>query len=155
MSSPNSKKKNANFVPRKKILCRKELCRGKTRVFSDQFSHSGVCNSLRPHELQHARPPCPSPTPGVYSNSCPLNRWCHPTVSSSVMPFSSCLQSFPALWIFSKESALYIRWPKCWSFSFNISSSNKYSGLISFRMDWFGSPCSPRDSQESSPTPLL
>ena len=53
------------------------------------------------------------------------------------MPFSSCLQSFPASWIFSKESALYIRWPKCWSFSFNISPSNEYSGLISFRIDWF------------------
>ena len=96
MSSPNSKKKNANFVPRRKILWRKELCRGKTRVFSDQFSRSGLCDSFRPHELQHARPPCPSPTPGLYSDSCPLSRWCHPTISSSVMPFSSCLQSFPA-----------------------------------------------------------
>ena len=61
-----------------------------------QFSHSVMSNSLRPHGLQHARPPCPSPTPGVYSNSCPLNRWCHPTISYSVVPFSSCLQSFPA-----------------------------------------------------------
>ena len=61
-----------------------------------QFSGSVVSNSLRPHEPQHARPPCPSPTPGVYSNSCPLNRWCHPITSSSVFPFSSHLQSFPA-----------------------------------------------------------
>ena len=64
--------------------------------YSVQFSHSVVSDSLRPHGLQHIRPPCPSPTPGVYSNSCPLTRWCHPTISSSVVPFSSCLQSFPA-----------------------------------------------------------
>ena len=63
---------------------------------SVQFSHSVVSYSLWPHGLQHTRPPCPSPTPGVYSNSCPLTRWCHPTISSSVIPFSSCLQSFPA-----------------------------------------------------------
>ena len=61
-----------------------------------QFSCSVVSSSLKPHGLQHARPPCPSPTPGVYSNSCPLSQWCHPTISSSVVPFSSCLQSFPA-----------------------------------------------------------
>ena len=61
-----------------------------------QFSHSVVSDSLRSQGLQHASPPCPSPTPGVYSNSCPLNRWCHPTNSSSVTPFSSRLQSFPA-----------------------------------------------------------
>ena len=60
-----------------------------------QFSHSVVSDSLRPHGVQHARPPCPSPTPRVYSNSCPFNQWCHPTISSSVVPFSSCLQSFP------------------------------------------------------------
>ena len=62
-----------------------------------QFSHSVVSDSLWPHGLQHARPPCPSPTPGVYPNSRPLSRWCHPTISSSVVPFSSHLQSFPAL----------------------------------------------------------
>ena len=61
-----------------------------------QFSHSVLSNSLWPHGLQHARPSCPSPTPGVYPNSCPLSQWCHPTISSSVVPFSSCLQSFPA-----------------------------------------------------------
>ena len=65
-------------------------------VSSVQCSRSVVSDSLRPHGLQHARPPCPSPTPGVYSNSCPLSRWCHPTSSSSVVPFSSCLQPFPA-----------------------------------------------------------
>ena len=63
---------------------------------SVQFSHSVVSDSLWPHELQHSRPPCPSPIPGVYPNPCPSSRWCHPTVSSSVFPFSSCLQSFPA-----------------------------------------------------------
>ena len=63
---------------------------------SVQFTRSVVPDSLRPHELQHARPPCPSPTPGVYSNSCPLSRWCHPAISSSVVPFSSCPQSLPA-----------------------------------------------------------
>ena len=68
-----------------------------TKWFSSvQFSHSVVSNSLRRHGLQHARPPSPSPTPGVYPNSCPLSRWCNPTISSSVVPFSSCLQSFPA-----------------------------------------------------------
>ena len=61
---------------------------------SVQFSHSAVCYSLRPHGLQHAWPPCPSPTPGVYSNSCPLSQWCHPTILSSAVPFS-CFQSFP------------------------------------------------------------
>ena len=63
---------------------------------SVQCSCSVVSDSLWPHGLQHARPPCPSPTPGACSNSCPLNQWCHPTISSSVVPFSSCLQSFPA-----------------------------------------------------------
>ena len=63
---------------------------------SVQFSHSVGSDSLRPHGLQHAWSPCPSPTPGVYQNSCPLSRWCHPTISSSAIPFSSCLQSFPA-----------------------------------------------------------
>ena len=63
---------------------------------SVQFSHSVVSDSLWPHELQHASPPCPSPTPRAYPNSCPLNRWCHPTIPSSVVPFSSCPQSFPS-----------------------------------------------------------
>ena len=68
---------------------------GSQRSFSSvQFSHSVVSDSLWPHESQHTRLPCPSPTPGVYPNSCPLSRWCHPTISSSVVPFSSCLQSF-------------------------------------------------------------
>ena len=67
-----------------------------TYYLSVQFSHSVVSDSLQSHEPQHARPPCPSPTPGVHPNSCPLSRWCHPAISSSVIPFSSCPQSFPA-----------------------------------------------------------
>jgi len=95
-----------------------------------------MSDSLQPHELQHARPPCPTPTPRAYPNSCPLSRWCHPIISSSVIPFSSFPQSFPASG--SNESAFRIRWPKYWSFSFSISPSNEYSGLISFRTDWLG-----------------
>ena len=95
-----------------------------------------MSDSLQSHGLQHARPPCPSPTPRAYSNSCPLSRWCHPTISSSVIPFSSCIQSFPASESFPM-SVLHIRWPKYWSFSLSISPSSEYSGLISFRMNWF------------------
>ena len=95
------------------------------------------CPTLRPHQPQHTRPPCPPLTPAVYSNSCPSSQWCHPTISSSVVPFFSCLQSFPVLRAFSNESALHIRWPKYWNFSFSISPSSEYSGLISFRIDWF------------------
>ena len=75
------------------VLLRNELGIRETSV---QFSRSVVFDSLRPHEPQHARPPCPSPTPGVHPNPRPLSQWCHPTISSSVVPFSSCLQSFPA-----------------------------------------------------------
>ena len=92
-----------------------------------------MSNSLQPHELQHARPPCPLPIPGVYSNSCPLSQWC-----------------LPAIRVFSNESTLHMSWPKYGSFSFSISPSNEYSRLISFRIDWFDLLA---DSQESSPTP--
>ena len=73
---------------------------GLNLISSVQFSCSVVSDSLRPHELQHTRPPCPSPTPRVYSNPCPSSRWCHPTISSSVIPFSSCPQSLPTSWSF-------------------------------------------------------
>ena len=102
------------------------------------FQFSSVaqsCPTLRPHGLQHARLPCPSPTPRAYSNSCPLSWCCHPTISSSVIPISSRLQSFPASGSFSNESVPHIRCPKYQSFSFSISSFNENSGLISFRMD--------------------
>ena len=95
-----------------------------------------MSDSLQPQEPQHARPPCLSPTPRVYPNSCPLSQWCHPIISSSVVPFSPCLQSFPVSGSFQTGQLLHIRWPKYWSFSFNISPSNEHSGLISFRMDW-------------------
>ena len=192
-----------------------ELISYAPRLFrnSVQFSCSVVSDSSRPHGPQHARPPCPSPAPGVYSNSSPLSGWCHPTISSSAIPFS-CPQFFPAsvfsnepvlciMWpkywsfsisllghvrlfaapwttarwaslsitnsrspsklisigwvilsnylilchplllsifpsirVFSNESALWVRWPKYWSFSFSISPSNEHPGLISLRMDW-------------------
>ena len=76
-------------------------------------------------------------SPEVCSDSCPLSWWCHPAISSSVTPFSSCPQSFPASGSFPRELSLRIRWPKYWSFSFSISPSNEYSGLISFRIGWF------------------
>ena len=110
---------------------------------SNLFICSVVSDSLWPHGLQHARLPYPSPSPGVCSDSCPSNWWCHPTISSFVAPFFSSLQSFllpsilPSIWVFSRELALHIRWPKYWCFSFSIRSSNEYSGLISFRIDWF------------------
>ena len=118
---------------------------GLPQFSSVHFSCSVISDSLQSHGLQHARPPCPSPATGACSNSCPLSRWCHPTISSSVVPFSSCLQSFPASGSFSSESVVHIRWPKYWSFSF--SPSNEYSGLISFRSGLFDL------TQESSPTP--
>ena len=102
---------------------------------SVQFSHLVMSDSLRPREPQHARPPCPSPTPRVYPNSCPSSWWSiqpsHPLPSPSPPA-----PLFPSTRVFSNESALHIRWPKYWSFSFNISPSNEHPVLISFRMDW-------------------
>ena len=102
----------------------------------NQFSYSVMSDSLRPHELQHARPSCPSPTPGVHSDSHPSSQLCHPAISSSVVPLSSCPQSLTASESFSNESTLCMRWPKYWSFSFSIIPSKEHPGLISFRMDW-------------------
>ena len=113
-----------------------------------------MSDSLRPHGLQHTRLLCPSVSLGVCSNSWPLSQCCYLTISSSAALFSFCLQSF-AVSVFSSELAPCIRWPRYWSFSFSISisPSNEYSGLISFRIDFVCSPCCPRDSQKSSPTP--
>ena len=121
-------------------------------VFSSvQFSHSVMSDSLQPHESQHVRPPCLSPTPGVHPNSCPLSWWCHPAISSSVVPFSSCPQSLPASESFLM-SQLFV-----WGGQ-SIGISALASVLPKNTQDWSplglaGSPCSPRDSQESSPTP--
>ena len=115
------------------------------------FSHSVMSDFLQPHGLQHSRPPCLSPTPRVYPNSCPLSQWCHPTISSSVIPFSSCLLffspsgSFKMSWLFTSgghsngasDSASVL-----WIFGVDFM----YNWLV-----WF--PCSPKDSQESFPTP--
>ena len=122
-----------------------------TCIYTDQFSSvAQSCPTLRLHGLKHTRPPCPSPTPRVYSNSCLLSRWCHPTVSSSVIPFS-WLQSCPALGSF-QVSQLFASGGQ----SIGVSAST--SVLPMNVQDWFplgrtGSiSCSPRDSQESSPT---
>ena len=102
---------------------------------SVQFSRSVVSNSLHTHESQHARPSCPSPTPRVHPNPRLLSRWCHPAISSSVIPFSSFPQSLPASGSFPMSQHC-MKWPKYWSFSFSISPSNEHPGLISFGMDW-------------------
>ena len=121
-------------------------------VKSVQFSCSVVSDPLRPHGLQHARLPCPSPTPGACSNSCELNQWWHPTISSSVIPFSSCLQSFPASGAFPMSQFFT-------SGGQSIGVSASASVLPMNNQDWFPlgltvwSPFSPRDLQESSPTP--
>ena len=121
----------------------KELAQTYINV-SDQISRSVMSDSLQPHESQHDRPSCPSPSPGVYSNSCPSSQWYHPAMSSSVVPFFSCPQSLP-----TSES-----FPMNQLFSWGGQSTG-VSALASFlpknTQGW--SPCSPRDSQESSPTP--
>ena len=95
-----------------------------------------MSDSLQPHGLQHSRLPCPSPTPGAYSNSCPSRQRCHPAISSSVAPLLLPPSIFPSIRVFPNESVLRIRGPKYWSFSFSISPSNEHPGLISFKMDW-------------------
>ena len=114
---------NANDInscnQRTSYLCRvlplpRDFFHGFTSV---QFSHSVMSNSLLPHGLQHTRSPCPSPTPGACSNSCPSRRWCHPTISSSVVPFSSCLQSFPASGSFPMSQVFASGGPEYWSFN--------------------------------------
>ena len=101
-------------------------------VLSVQLSHSVMSDSLWPHGLQHTRPPCPSPTPGAYPNSCPLSRWCQPTISPSVIPFSSCPQSFPASGS-SQMSQLFTPGGQ----SFNISPSSETQDWSPIRADYF------------------
>ena len=106
-----------------------------TMKYSVQFSRSVMSDSLQPHELQHARPPCPSPTPGVYSTH--AHR-----VGDAIQPSHTLSSPLllppipPSIRVFSNESTVHMRWPQYWSFSFSISPSNEYPGLISFRMDW-------------------
>ena len=95
-----------------------------------------MSNSLWPHESQHARPSCPSPTLRVYPNSYPSSWWCHPAISSSVCPLLLLPPIRHSIRVFASESTPCMRWPKYWSFSFSISPSNEHPGLISFRMDW-------------------
>ena len=109
------------------------MARTFTLFSSVQFSHSVVSDSLRPHESQHARPPCP--TPRVHRNSCASSRRCHPDISSSVIPFSSCPQSLPATGSFPM-SQLFASGGQSIGFSLSISPSNEHPGLISFRTDW-------------------
>ena len=97
------------------------LCHWPGSTHDFQFSLvTQSCPTLWPHGPQHTRPPCPSPTPRIYPNSCPLSRWCHPTISSLCRPLLLLPSIFPSIRVFSNESALHIKWPKYWSFSFNI-----------------------------------
>ena len=91
-----------------------------------EFSRSVMSDSLPPHESQHTRPPCPSPTPGVHSDSRPSSQWCHPAISSSVVPLPLLPPIPPSIRVFSNESTFHMRWPKYWSFSFSISPSNEH-----------------------------
>ena len=121
--------KNLNQkIPRVSLL-KLIKARKKSYCFS---SVAQSCPTLQSHGLQHARPSCPSLTPRVYSNLCPLSRWCHLCCPLLLPP-----SIFPSIRVFSNKSVLCIRWSKYWNFSFSISPSNEYSGLISFRMDWF------------------
>ena len=126
-----------SFLPRSKSLLISWLQSPSAVIFSSvQFSCSVVSDSLRPHESQHARPPRPSPTPGVYKLM---------SVESVILynhlilcrPLLLLPSIFPSIGVFSNESVLHIRWPKYWSFSFSISPSNEHSGLTSFWIDWF------------------
>ena len=128
-------------------ICQLVLIRGKTSfsnvydrrqfcISSVQFSHSFVSDSLQPHGLQHARPPCPSLTPGVYPNSCLIDSVIPSNHLSLCHPFLLPPSIVPSIRVFSNESVLCIRWPKYWNFSFNISPSNEHSELIFFKVDW-------------------
>ena len=124
---------NHEFIIAKFRLKLKKV--GKTTRPFNQFSHSVVYDSLWSRGLQHTRLPCPSPTHGAYSKSCPSSWWCHPTISSSVIPFSFCLQSFPHQNLFQWVSSLY-QVAKVLELQLQHRPSNEYSGLIPFRIHW-------------------
>ena len=155
LENPHEQRSLVGYSPRGRRV-RHDWAQHSTNVYiSVQFSRSVLSDSLWPHELQHARHPCPSPTPGVHPNSCPSSQWCHPAISSSVVPFSSCSQPLPA-----SESLTLFQW---------VNSSHEVAKVLEFQLQHHpfqrnpravllqnglvGSPCSPRDSQESSPTP--
>ena len=121
-------------VPDRNLALQKSESTENGKISSVQFSCSLVSDSLRPHEPQHARPPCLSPIPGVHPNPFPLSQWCHPTISSSLIPFSSCPQSFPASESF-QMSQIFASGGQ----SIGVSASKSVlpnTGLISFRTDW-------------------
>ena len=117
-----------------------QLCHKYLSVSVQFSSVTQSCPTLWPHELQHARPPCPSSTPGVHPNPCPLSWWCHPTITCHpnilCHPLLLLPPIPPSIRVFSNESTCRMRWPKYWSFSFSIIPSKEHPGLISFRMDW-------------------
>ena len=117
-----------------------------------QFSHSVVSDSLWPHELQHARPPCPSPTPGVNSESQPLSQCCHSAISSSIVPFSSCPHASHHQSLFQWVNSSH-EVAKVLEFQLQHHSLQRNPGADLLQNGLVGSPCSPKDSQESSPTP--
>ena len=134
------------------VSCIAGIC--STSWVTVQFSCSAVSDSLWPHEPQHFRPPCPSLTPGVHPNPCPLSWWCRPTISSSVIPFSSCPQSFPASGSFQMSQLCASRGQSIGASASASVLPMNIQDLRIFLEDWLvGSPYSPRNSQESSPTP--
>ena len=128
-------------------------CQERNRSLSsvDPCCSVAKSNSLWSHGQQHTRLPSPSLPPGVCSDSWPLGWWCYLTISSSAAPLMLLPSIFPSIRVFSNELALHIRWPKYWSFSFSISPSGEYSGLIAFRIDWFD--LAVQGILKSSPTP--
>ena len=127
--------------PLGRTVCGDSLKKLEPELPSVQFSHSVVSDSLQPHGLQHSRPPCPSPTPGIYPNSCPLSRWCHPTISCSVVHFSSYLQSFPASGSFpmsqfnaSNGQSIGVWSIELQSIEVSILQSIQYSKVLKFQL---------------------
>ena len=123
------------------LLCQSAQIWADMTIFFGNWLHSVQFSSVMPdfswpHGPQHARPPCPSPLLGVYSNSCPLSRWCHPTISPSVIPFSSCFNLCQHQGLFKWVSSSH-QLARVLEFQLQHSPSNEYSGLISFRTDWF------------------
>ena len=139
--------------PQLRVISMKSLPYPQIGISSVQFSHLVVSNSSRPHGPQHARPRCPLPAPGIYSNSSPLSQWCHPTISSSVVPFSSCLQSFTASRSFPMSQLIWHQVAKVLEFQLQHQSFQWTLRTDLLQIGQVGSPCSPRYSQESSPTP--